>query len=123
MTVNMSERGAALLSKGEIQPLAINLFPNYLTRRGLQTSRLHAFAGGLVYTVPAIFGQTPTLRPLFYLQDLTKGAFQIEAFSDAAVQDIKVRDGHCYVLTAEPEIDPEAKGTGGQEGNLRAGLR
>jgi len=49
-------------------------------------------------------------RPLFFLNDFANGVDIIEEFSDSHVRDILVRGANCYILTASPLGEDEAKG-------------
>jgi hypothetical protein len=85
-------------ANGNLEKLRIPLFPSSENKRKY-VKRLIPFKNGVLYA-PVYLAALDFPCPLFFLDDLKKGAASVEQFQKDFVRDIVVRGGKCYVLTA-----------------------
>jgi len=67
--------------------------------------RLERFGGGVLYTISQVDYPEVGCQPLFFMSDLTEGAYVVEQFQNDRVKDIVLREEMCYVLTARKVED------------------
>jgi hypothetical protein len=100
-----AQQGAYKYQNGKLQRLLIPLLPGQEPRPYSLTQRLQPFGDGVVYTTYSYWFSRPGPAPLFFLNDFEHGAVAVQQFQNDHVQDIVVRDGKCYVLTANAKDD------------------